>query len=193
MFVGDFSMNGMIDQVIASSKNGEYYPVALRNEVVEVIPSLAEKYSTYASYAGKSVYEIFPPKQLENATSQTAAILKSAVFLNTPDGMKMEELPPRAQLSPMYAIEILDLDLDQKTEIVMGGNLYNVKPQIGPYDASRGVVISYINGFQTWPASKSGLNITGEIRHIKRIDIAGIQYLIIIRYDDTPILLKVVE
>lgn len=193
MFVGDFSMNGMIDQIIASSKNGEYCPVALRNEVIEVVPSLAEKYPTYASYAGKSVKEIFSPGQLEKATTQTAAILKSAVFLNTPDGMKMEELPPRAQLSPMYAIEIIDLGRDQKSEIVMGGNLYDVKPQIGPYDASRGVVISYRDGFQTLPASKSGLNITGEIRHIERIDIEGIQYLIIVRYDDTPIFLKVVE
>ena len=191
MFVGDFSQNGMIDQVLSTEKRGEYYPVALRHDMVEVIPALDEKFPTYASYAGQTVDEIFPPQQLENARTQTASILTSAIFWNSTNGMQMEQLPPRAQLSPMYGIEIRDLDDDQNPEIIMGGSLYDAKPQVGPYDASRGIVMSYIeNNFETWPVNRSGLNVKGEIRDIQSIEIANEQYIMIARHDDTPGFLK---
>lgn len=191
MFVGDLSQNGMIDQVLATEKGGEYFPVALRHEMVEVIPSIGEKYPTYASYAGETVDEMFPSQQLEKATELQASILSSAVFWNTPDGMKMESLPPKAQLSPLYDIELQDLDGDEKTEIIMGGNLYDAKPHVGPYDASRGVIISYENNnLKAWPMGHTGLNVQGEVRGIKSIEIDNENYLIVVRYNDRPIVFK---
>lgn len=192
MFVDDLSQNGMIDQILATEKKGEYYPVALRHEIVEVIPSLDEKYPTYTSYAGQTVKDIFTPQQLENSTLLHVTNLKSTVFWNTPDGMKMEALPPKAQLSPMYGIEIQDLDGDEKPEIIMGGNLYDVKPHIGPYDASRGVIISHKNNeLKSWSIESSGLNVDGEIRKIKSLEIDNEMYIIVVRSNDSPVILKI--
>jgi hypothetical protein len=190
MYVGDLSQNGMIDQVIATEKKGEYYPLALRHEMIEVIPSLSEKYPTYASYAGQTINDIFSQQQLENTMELNASNLESVVFWNTENGLIAEVLPRIAQQAPIYGIEIEDLNGDGKSEIILGGNLYDVKPQVGPYDASRGVVIGYQNNeFDVWPHDKSGLNIEGEIRKIKLIEISGERHLLIARHNNSPVFL----
>ena len=48
----------------------------------------------------------------------------------------------QAQLSPVYGIEILDLNGDGHQDILLGGNLYRAKPEVGRYDASYGVCLS---------------------------------------------------
>lgn len=51
------------------------------------------------------------------------------------------ELPKAVQFSPIYAIETGDFDQDGDQDILMGGNLYGVKPEFGIYDASRGFIL----------------------------------------------------
>lgn len=192
MIVGDISQNGMIDQVLATAKNGNYYPVALRHDIIEVIPSLNEKYPTYASYAGQTVEEVFTPEQLQKARILEASHMESVVFWNQPDGMLPEKLPFRAQIAPLYGVELLDVTGDQTPEIILGGNLYDVQPLVGPYDASRGVVISFYNGkLQSLPDMISGLNISGEVRAVETLTIGSDNYLFVARQGDSPAIFRV--
>jgi hypothetical protein len=85
----------------------------------------------------------------------------------------------------MYGVHATDLTGDGADEILMGGNLYDVKPQAGPYDASRGIVVDYRNDhLGTWPADISVFEIDGEIRGIKPVIRNGDPYFIISRYND---------
>jgi hypothetical protein len=75
----------------------------------------------------------------------------------------------------------------------MGGNLYEVKPQAGPYDASRGVVLSWdeqTESLQSLPPNQSGVNMEGEIRGIRIVEngAGNPQRIIIARYNDSPII-----
>ena len=54
--------------------------------------------------------------------------------------LEVEELPVRAQLAPVYGLHVEDVTGDGRSEVILGGNLYEVKPQAGAYDAGRGVV-----------------------------------------------------
>lgn len=191
MFVGDISRNGVTEQIVATRKEGEYYPVALRREMTGVIPAIGERFPDHSSYAGKTIPQLFNEEELGRTFTLTASHLGSAVIWNRRERMIIEELPPRAQLSPMYGVELADLDGDKNPEIILGGNLYNVKPQFGPYDASRGVVVSYKDGkLQTWPQEISGLNVTGEIRKIKTFKVGDDTYLIITRNNNEPVILQ---
>lgn len=191
MWVGDLSGNGLIDQILATSEDGVYYPLARRQEMVEAIPSIGEQFPDHASYAGKSIEDLFTNEQLNHALSLRANYLASSLIWNRGERMEIEELPPRAQLSPMYDVEIADLDGVTGPEIMMGGNLYNVKPLIGPYDASRGVILSYVNGkMKSWPPKYSGLNITGEIRSVESVKIGDAHFILIARHGDRPVILR---
>lgn len=187
MWVGDISRNGIKEQILSYPKEGVNYPVALRHDLIEEIPLLREKFPDYASYAGQSVEQIFTEQELTGALELSAELLGSVVVWNRDQGMHIEELPQRAQLSLMYGVALHDLTGNGLPEIVMGGNLYNVKPQSGPYDASRGVIITYHEGeLVSINPAQSGLNIQGEIRKILPVmDRNGTNKILFSRYNQS--------
>ena len=64
------------------------------------------------------------------------------------------------------SLAIADIDQDGDLDILMGGNLYNVKPEVGIYDASYGFFIENTpKGLYYHPNGK-GFNISGEIRSL---------------------------
>jgi hypothetical protein len=77
----------------------------------------------------------------------------------------LQELPVEAQFSTIYAISTEDFDNDGDQDIVLGGNLYNVKPEAGRYDASYGVFLENL-GQMNFKSSEdgSGFSVSGEIR-----------------------------
>ncbi|MDZ7694087.1 MAG: VCBS repeat-containing protein [Balneolaceae bacterium] len=101
LWSGDFDENGTLEQVLSTKKEGEAYPMALRHDLIEQIPSLEEKYPDYESFAGESVTDIFRGEKLKMATHSQAYQLASVVGWNNGVGaFKITELPMRAQLSP---------------------------------------------------------------------------------------------
>ncbi len=67
---------------------------------------------------------------------------RSAVFLNDGKGhFTIEALPMEAQLSPVYAAVVYDLNGDGFKDIFLAGNFYGLKPQTGRFDASYGTLL----------------------------------------------------
>jgi len=194
MWAGDISRNGMIEQVLAVPKNGNYYPVALRHDLLEEIPSLRERYPDYASYAGQTIEQVFAGGELqaEGVRELSATLLASVLLRNTGEGFAIEQLPSRAQLAPAYGVHLQDLTGDGRQEVILGGNLYDVKPQSGPYDASRGVVLGWNRDtLQSYPPHLSGVNIPGEIRTIRTIRTPQGPQIVIARFDGHPVVFGV--
>ena len=83
----------------------------------------------------------------------------------------MKELPWQAQTSPIYSIASSDFDNDGDLDIILGGNLYSVKPEVGRYDASYGTLLLN-NGNMDFSAADAdkGFSIPGEIRDFLIMD-----------------------
>jgi len=195
MWVGDISGNGMNEQVIAYHDNGAYYPAALRPEMMQAMPQLASRFPDYAAYAGTPVEKLFTEEELARSEVYEAEVLESVIFWNRGGGrMEMQTLPMRAQLAPMHAIEITDVNGDGKYEIFMGGNLYNVKPHIGPYDASKGVVLTYSDGqLISLSHDASGVYVPGETRNITTVNVKGVPHLFWARSAGRPLIYRLNE
>lgn len=194
IWINDFDNNGSLDPIIATYKDGKTYPIALRHDLLEQLPGLQNKFPTYKSYAGKTVHEIFPAKSLADSYRDSVTQMASVIGWNDGSGnFSIQELPMQAQLTSMYAIKSLDLAGDGGKEILMGGNLYNVDPEFGRYDAGYGTLLK-IQGDSliTLPAPKNSLSINGQIRSIKSLNIAGLGDVILVaRNDDGIRFLKV--
>ncbi|MEX0929519.1 MAG: VCBS repeat-containing protein [Balneolales bacterium] len=194
MWVGDFEGNGMVDQMLSMPREGKDYPVALRHDLLEGVPSLREKYPDYASYAGQTVQQILGPERLSAARQLQARELGSVIVWNEADGVRVGRLPLRAQLAPMYGIWSGDLTGDGRRELLMGGNLYEVKPLAGPYDASRGVVagVDEQGGVFTLPPAGSGFRVDGAVRRITGLqDSRGRTLIVVARNNDSPKVFRV--
>ncbi|WP_434084137.1 VCBS repeat-containing protein [Fodinibius sediminis] len=184
LWVNDYNQDGSFEQILTTFKGTDAYPVALRHDLMAVLPMLNNKAPNYHSYAGKTVHELFNQKQLDESIHLQATMLGSSIGWNDGTGhFQVERLPKEAQLSPIYGIHLQDLDGDKRLDILLGGNLQTVKPQAGPYDASYGTLLKQDSSgqYRAIPPQQSGLSAEGEIRSIRSLQHAGQTYLLIAR------------
>jgi hypothetical protein len=67
MYVSDFDENGSVEQVICCYNGDSSYPMALRHDLVGVLPYLKKKYLKYESYKEQTITDIFTKAQLAKA------------------------------------------------------------------------------------------------------------------------------
>jgi hypothetical protein len=169
MHINDFDQNGTVEQIISTFIAGKSYPMVLRHDLVSQIPSLKKKYLKYENYKGQTITDIFAPQQMERAVQVQASWLSSSLWLNRGDGtFEVRALPVEAQFSPMFGIAVDDFDNDGHSDVLMAGNLYRVKPEVGRYDADYGVWLrgDGKGGFKAVRALESGFRTDGEMRDL---------------------------
>ena len=193
MYVSDFDGEGSVEQVVTAYNKDSSYPMALRHDLVSILPYLKKKYLKYSSYRGQGIEDIFTPRQLQAAVKLEAYELRSGVWLNNrKGGFVFSALPTAAQLSPMYGIAVGDWDGDGKMDMVMGGNFYGAKPEVGIYDASYGVVLkgNGKGGFAALPPQQSGLLIHGQVRDMALIQQQNKTLLLVAKNNEAPAFYK---
>lgn len=193
MYVSDFDNNGSIEQIICTFNGDKSYPMVLRHDLIMQIPALKKKYLKYESYKDQTITDIFTEEQLKDAIKLDAFELASVIGINDGHGkFTMKQLPIEAQFSPMYGLLIDDCDGDGKLDVLMGGNLYRVKPEVGRYDASYGVFLKGDGkgGLTNVRQKDSGFRVDGEVRDIRKIRIGTVDYILVARNNDTPLLFK---
>ena len=167
LYLSDFDDNGTEEQIMTIYNGEQSYPLVLRHDLVMQMPALKKKYLKYHSYKEQRVEDIFSEAQLKNALRLDAFQMASGVLLSQPGGgYKFAALPNAAQQSPVYAISVQDFDGDGHQDLLLGGNLYGAKPEVGRYDASYGTLLrgDGQGNFKAVRSLESGLRLEGEIR-----------------------------
>ncbi len=182
IYLNDFDNSGSFDQIICSYQNGISYPVASLDQLASQIAGLEKKYPNYSDFGGKRAKDIFGENVLNQSVLKKAVLLKSCLFLNNGDGtFETNELPKKAQFSPIRDLLVRDFDLDGKTDLALVGNNYAVRPSYGRYDASYGWCFLGENNhnFNVLMPVASGLEIKGDTRKICSIEISGKEYIVV--------------
>lgn len=174
MYVGDLDQNGVNEQILAYYKplDQKTLPFALRGDLARQMPSVKSKFLKYEDFANKTVQDIFPAESLKKTTFFDTKSLTTTLFENVGGGQfRAITLPIEAQISPVFALAVVDFDQDGIKDLILGGNLRSVKPQIGEMTAGYGTVLKGIgkNKFMVLPNATTGLNLTGEVRDIRKI------------------------
>jgi len=187
MYVNDFDRNGTAEQIICVYEGDSAYPLALKHDLTRQIPVLLKKYPNYELYKEQTINDIFAPEQLRNAIKLDVAQLESALFINDGTGhFSMRALPVETQFSTVMAARTGDFNSDGNIDLLLGGNLYNVKPEVGRYDASYGHFLEGDGqgGFKVVPPFHSGFRLEGEIRDIQSIQTPAGTVLVVARSND---------
>jgi len=179
MYINDFDVNGSFEQIICLKRDGKYYPILDKDELMNQLPAFKKNIVFYKDYAEKSIEEIVgKPKVLESLVLKID-ILETSLFVNKKNGFKQHGLPEEIQYSPIYSILIKTDPNTNKNSLYLGGNQYLVKPQFGSYDASRGWVLPINsdseNYFKVPPKS---IDIKGQIRAISALQFGQKEYIV---------------
>lgn len=188
MYINDFDDNNSLEQIIFQYNGDSSYTMALRHDLVMQMPGLKKKYLKYNSYKNQTVHDIFNPLKIKSSHINYVYNLKSSVFINSGNGFTNLELPIEAQFSNVFAIEIDDFNDDGLKDIILGGNLYNVKPEVGRYDANYGQILlgSKELKFKVASHKKSGLLFKGQVRDFSTFkNLMGDDYLLVLNNSDS--------
>lgn len=163
----DFDANGSFEAIMSSYIQGQSYPVPNRDVLLGAIPSFANRYPTYASYAEASLNDLFPPERLADAATLYAYDFATTLFENQGDGtFRKQPLPTEAQFAPIYAILAEDFDQDGQTDLLLAGNNHSVRGEWGYEGAGQGLFLHGQGGlrFAPVPARTSGFFEPGDVR-----------------------------
>jgi hypothetical protein len=188
MFVNDFDKNGAIEHMICAYNQETSYPTVLRHELVNQIPALKKKYLKYETFKNETITDIFTEEQLKDALELSVFELRSCVAINDGHGkFALRALPLEAQFSAIFGIEVADFDGDGILDLLTGGNLFNVKPEAGRYDASYGLLLrgDGKGNFKSIPPQESGIHIEGEVRDILTVKTKKGTVVILSRNNDS--------
>jgi hypothetical protein len=191
MFVNDFDNNGVFEPIFTRYTEGKDKPVALKRELAAQLPSLLMNNMKYADYAGKSIYELIPDDIIKKSVMKEVTIAESVVAYNQGNNTyKVVPLPDEIQFTSVNTILATDLNGDKYTDIILGENNFNYKPQFGRLDAGFAHVLrGSKNGFMN--PERIGKTNQGEVRNIKVITINNQKFIILGINNERPKLYKV--
>ena len=187
LYVNDFDKNNSPDPILTQFNGDKSYPLALRHDLVMQLPNLKKKYLSYHSYKGQTIEDIFTKEQLEQTLIKHAYYLESSLLINDgKGGFDLIALPKGAQFSPIYGLLVNDLDHDGNLDILIGGNLYGVKPEVGRYDANYGLFLKGKgdNSFESVYSRDSGFFVKGQVRDLMTISVNEETLLLVAKNDD---------
>ncbi len=182
VWISDFDRNGRVEQIFSRTIDGRQFPWHLRHDLVEQLPHLVRRFPTYASYANATIQEIFSVEELDRAVHLQATEFRSMIGINDGTGSFMlTPGPEELQLSPVYGLA--DLHIAQGHIILAGGNLHEVKPEAGRYDASYGTALRSPT-MEPLDWHESGFFVEGQVRQILTLESDNRTLVIVARNND---------
>ncbi|MBW2936862.1 VCBS repeat-containing protein [Aureisphaera sp. CAU 1614] len=172
LWVNDFDNNGTFEQIVTQTINGKDMPVHQKRELTTQMVALKKQNLKASEYAKKSIQELFPEAVLKKTTVKQVTTSETMIVINNGDGtFATKPLPARSQLSCVCGIACADVNKDGKTDIIMGGNNFEFKPQFSRLDADYGnVLLNQGNlDFEWQNYNESGFFIKEEVKHIQPI------------------------
>ncbi len=187
LHVNDYDKNGSPEPIVSQYNGDKAYPLVLRHDLVMQLPHLKKKYLKYANYQGQTIDDIFTEEELKGTIKKEVYELATSIAINNGDGtFDLKALPKAAQLSPTYGLLVEDVDKDGVLDILLGGNLYGVKPEVGRYDANYGL---WLKGkgdgtFEEILTKDSGFATMGQVRDIEKIKVGDKELILVAKNNE---------
>ncbi len=141
MYLDDFDGNGQSETIVATEKDGYYYPLMGLNELGSQMTHLFKKYTSYKDFGGQTVEEIFGKKALSKSTELSVHTLKSGYLKNEGGHFSFVPFGESLQTAPIMAFTVHDFDGDGHEEVLAAGNYFGVKPFHGRLDSFSGALL----------------------------------------------------
>ncbi len=181
MWYADFDNNKKTETVLAIPKGEKYYPVHGLDELSGQLNFLKKKFTTYASFAGKTVDEIFEKQVLDKAILFEVHQLASGYLKNDEGNFTFIPFEDVLQVSPITQMLEYDFNKDGTTEVLVAGNHFGVIPYHGRFDGFSGAIVQ--KGGKISTGDQLNINLTQKL--VRGLDI--------VNFDDKDYLLVTIN
>lgn len=183
MFFSDFDENGSTETIVATQKNGKYYPILGLDELSGQLVFLRKKFNTYKEFAGKTMEQLFDKKVLDKAKVLEVHELRSGYLKNESNTFTFVPFKAELQVSPIKSFLSHDFNGDSKNEVLVAGNYFGVTPFQGRFDSFPGALIT--NEKDIILGDRLGLELAQKsIRHLNIITTNNGTYLLVTLNND---------
>jgi enediyne biosynthesis protein E4 len=183
LWVGDIDGNGSSDPIITYYNNHARFPFISKDQLIKQVPTLKKKFLKYEVFKNVLLEDIIPEGEQQKFIHKKAEMFASVWIENKSNGSyDTHELPIEAQLFPIFAFAVEDLNADKIPDILTVGNWYEVQPELGRQDAGSGLVLlgQPNHGFKSLTSQQTDFIVKGQGRDIKIVtNQAGRQYFIV--------------
>lgn len=188
MFVNVLKSDGTTGFVINTYPPGkdELYPFHTYRDLMTVYPELRNRVPDHHTFASMSFDEIFIEAQRRGAERKEIHTLHSSILVDNNGRYELQELPSEAQVSPVFAASAADFSGNGQNDILLLGNLYGLKPEVGRFDSNNGVILENLGNleFSFIPYGKTQTWIDGEVRDVSFINTVNGRKMIVGRNNE---------
>ncbi len=180
VFAADFDQSGRHTPLLTHYMQGERVPIARRDALMELMPSLRSKYVKFSSYAEARIEDLVDVEG-DQVLHRKAATLKSGYLPWNADGPgAWQEFPMEAQWSSIHAFATADLTGNGLSDIIFGGNDFELEIESARMDANSMGVLLQVKENQWKYVPQDGLlgRFNRELRSLKVIQVKGTPHLI---------------
>jgi hypothetical protein len=191
MYYNDFDNNGTKEQILTYYLNGKELVFANKDELQRQMPALKKQFLYAEDFAKASLADLFPQDKLDASQVFTANYFQNAVLINNGNlNYTVQAMPWQAQLSPFKDATVMDANGDNLPDILLFGNYDQNNIEMGRYDADFGTILLNQGNQQFAAESLNGLQVKGEVRHVRDITIEGKKAFILAKNNDSTMVIQ---
>jgi enediyne biosynthesis protein E4 len=190
-YYNDFDDNGKKEQFLTYFLMNKEIPFADKDELTKQMPPLKKKFLYAEDFAKSPLQDVVGKGKIAKAEKLQANYFSNAFLINNGNwNFSVQALPWRAQLSSYKTAAIINYTKDSLPNILLGGNFYHSNIRLGKYDADCGTVLANRGNNNFVAENINDIIIKGEVRHILPINIKGEKAFILVRNNDSVMVIK---
>ena len=181
MLSGDYNDIEKNTPLIFVHTEGAYYPIHLRDNLLNQINSKKKDFPNYTSYSTAKLEDVLTEEQRMASKRKVLNTMESSLFINEGGKYRRVKLPNEFQFSSIFDFYLTDIDADGKKEILSVGNDAAVEVFTGPRNGMNGIVAtpSGKETFKFWSSAESGFRVSGNGKQIKSIRVGGEKFIVV--------------
>ena len=174
LYVNDFDRNGRSEQILGMFYGDNLYPIVQLKDLWMQLPYLKKEYLKFESYKNRKMVDLLGESAMKGTKTLEVYNLASLVLINeSGTNFNIDTLPLMAQISPVYSILSDDVNDDGYPDLILGGNLSEIKPEFGPNMSSYSSLFigNKDSKFEYINSNNSGIFIDGDLRDLTKMKI----------------------